>query len=264
MQKEFAQISISDLRFIIKAIWEIHTNRSELTELLIKDEKGFLDSSPTLFSWANFYSYPILELVFMLLSVLNSGEQIIEEIKQHTNIEDIQAVLDRYSDAEVEDLGLGEEHSQYLFVAIWFALLRSLESIQVYGRSLNLMMQDIANGSDKALFDAVKLDHSVVGHEIAQRRITIAELKQDRKFFTRLSNAIKQRPMKFSPKLYPLRYILSLLHELGQLDQLSQEDAYQLFCIDLELYPIKGEDPAGSLWQFIYRWKKENVNPYST
>lgn len=144
-------ISTAELRSLTSLLWEIHTSRQELTELLIKDEKGFLDDSPTPFGWANLYNYSILELVLMLLSVLKVGEQIIEEMKEHTSIEGLQSVLDRYEDAEIDDLGLGEEHSQYLFVAIWFALLRSLESIQVYGRPLNLLLQDVANGSDKAL-----------------------------------------------------------------------------------------------------------------
>lgn len=259
-----AGLQSPDLKLLIKIIWEIHTRRSELTELFISDEKGFLESSPTPFGWANLYSYSILDIVFMLLRVLEPGEKIVEEIKEQTSLDELQAVLDKYSDAEIADLGLGKEHSKYLFLAIWIALLRSLESIQVYGRSLNRLMEDIAHGSDKALFDAIKLDHTAIGNEHIQRRIAVAELKQDKKFFTRLANAMKQRPEKRTPALYPLRYILSLLHELGQLEHLSQIEAYELFCNELKLYSDKGEDGERSLWQFIYRWKIENVNPYST
>lgn len=257
-------LSITELKSLISLIWEIHIRRSELTELFINDDKGFIDNSPTPFGWANLYSYSILDIVFMLLHVLEPGEKIVKEIKEQTNLDEVQAVFDKYDNAEIADLGLGKERSQYLFLAIWIALMRSLESIQVYGRSLNRLMSDVANGSDKALYDAIKLDHTAIGNEHIQRRISIAELKQDTKFFSRLGNAMKQRPLKYSPTLYPLRYILALLHEIEQLDHLSQEDAYQLFCVDLELYPIKGEDPGGSLWQFIYRWKLDNTKPYST
>lgn len=245
-------------------ILSIHQDRSELTAYFINDDAEILVNSPMPFSWANLYSFPIIQLVRMLLKTLEPSDQIHQDLQGKSNIEEVQAVLDKYEGADVVDFGQGKDHTKYMFLAIWFALLRSLESIQVYGRSLNRLMEDVANGSDKALFDAVKLDHSAIGNEHIQRRISIAELQMDKKFFTRLGNVMKQRPTKQSVKLYPVRYVLALLDEIGQLDTLTQEDAYQLFCIDLELYPMKSEDPAGSLWQFIYRWKNDNRNPYST
>jgi len=42
----------------------------------------------------------------------------------------------------------------------------------------------------------------------------------------------------------------------GILDQLGFEERYQLFCVELEVYPNDGKDPAGSLNTFIDRWKK--------
>lgn len=262
MNKEI--LSVKELRLVVSSMWEIHTQRNELHQMFFDDEKGILVACPYPFSWSQLYDYRIDQLATMLLVTVDQEGELVTELSKYSSILDLQRVFDSYSDLEPIDLGEGVDKTKYQFLAIWVALMRTLESIQVYGRSFQRMLVDIKNGSDKALFDAVKLDHSLMGHSIIQRRISIAELKQEKKFFAQLANTLKRRPVKYSSKLYPVRYILALLDELGQLDYLTEESAYQLFCVELNIYSYAGDDPSRSLWQFIYRWKKENRNPYST
>lgn len=261
---EKKQLPLEDLKLVISILWEIHSKRTELTQAFFEDEKGFLDQCPNPFSWAQLFDYSLDELAAMLLVTLDQDGQLVKELQKHKSLVELQKVFESYTDLEPVDLGEGVEKAQYQFLAIWIGLLRTLESIQVYGRSFQRMLIDVERGSDKALFDMVKLDHAIVGHTTIQRRLAIAELKKDKKFFVQLANALKSRPVKHSPKLYPVRYVLTLLEELGQLDNLTEIDAHRLFCLDLKIYPDTGEDSSRSLWQFIYRWKKENVNPYST
>ncbi|MCW8887036.1 MAG: hypothetical protein OQK12_17560 [Motiliproteus sp.] len=254
--------SIPDLKLILSMIWELHIHREELTQLFFDDERGFINDAPTPFGWAELYSEPLINLVSYLVLTIDPDGDVTRELKSKTSLSEIKAVFDEIDDPKFADFGSGEEHTKYLFLCIWFALMRSLESIQVYGRSINRLVEDVAHGNDKALFDAVRLDHSVTANEHVYRRIAIAELKQDQKFFKRLANCHKSRPEKSSPKLYPLRYLLAATHEIGLLDQLSIDQAYELFCVELKVYDENGADPAGSLWQFISRWKKENLKPY--
>ncbi|WP_210397304.1 hypothetical protein [Motiliproteus sediminis] len=259
---ELKLLHVKDLKKILNMLWEIHSYRSELTEYFFEDGKGFLDSAPTPFGWAELYSEPLINLIWYLLATIDTDGELIKELKSKASLAEVEAIFESIDDPELVDFGEGVEHTKYLFLCIWIALMRSLESVQVYGRSLNRLMEDVAQGNDKALFDAVKLDHSITANEHVQRRIAIAELKKDQSFFKRLANCTKSRPEKHSPKLYPLRYMLAVTHEIGLLEKLSMEEAYELFCLELKVYDGNGSDPAGSLWQFIGRWKKDNLKPY--
>lgn len=147
------------------------------------------------------------------------------------------------------------------FAALSIALFKSLESIEVYGCSCNGLVQRVRSGDDKALFDIVKLDHSAVGNSEIASRISKAGLRQEKQFFLKLSKAIKTPPLKYTQAYGPLRYLILTLYEMGQLTHLSTDDLYQLFCLDLKLYPTSGSDPARSLKRLIERWVSENATP---
>lgn len=259
-----SSIDVVELKAIVSCLWEVHSHREGLAEAFFTDEKKFLEAAPTPFGWAEFYSLPLISLSLGMQATIDQNGELVAGLKTRSTVTEVQDLLDRIDIEEIDlvDFGEGKEHSKYLFLCFWFALLRSLESIQVYGRSLNRMAEDVANGNEKALFDAVKLDHSFVQNKHAMRLIAIAELKQDKIFFKKLANSFKSRPLKHSPVFYKLRYLLALTHEVGSLDKLSIDEAYELFCVELEAYDFKGADPAGSLWQFIRRWKKDNVKDY--
>lgn len=253
---------VKELNTVLTMLWDLHIARPSISELFGEDEKGILKNAPANFSWAEYYSYPLKNYPWALIRIIDETGELAAELRTKTKIDEIDQVLDRLDVPEFVDFGNGTVETKYAFIAIWYALLRSLESIQVYGRSLSRLVEDVVQGSDKALFDAVKMDHSILGNPHIQRRIAIAEMKLDKKFFSQLANSIKGRPLKYSPDLWQIRYLLSLTHEIGLLDSLTMEDAYELYCLELKVYSDKGADPAGSLWKFINRWKKDNVKPY--
>ena len=49
------------------------------------------------------------------------------------------------------------------------------------------------------------------------------------------------------------------MYEDDMLKKLSEEDRYEFFCVELELYPHKRKDPAGSLNRWIRRWQEAYV-----
>lgn len=50
-----------------------------------------------------------------------------------------------------------------------------------------------------------------------------------------------------------------MMYEDGLLQTLSEDDRYDFFCIELNLYPIEGKDPAGGLNRWIRRWQEAYV-----
>lgn len=88
-------------------------------------------------------------------------------------------------------------------------------------------------------------------------RIALAELEQDKKFFDSLKKSFNG-PHKTKQSNYrELRFLLEILDEDETLSSLSMEQLYQLCCVEIDLYPIDGSDPAKSLDQFVRRWKAE-------
>ena len=153
--------------------------------------------------------------------------------------------------------GVGKKHEFKEFMGYLYSLMRTIECLSVYGRSLNALIIDVVNGSDDALFKILRIDRSALSHPTIADRLARAELEQDEQFFKTLSSALSGKTAKQNPEYRDLRYMLAVLVDIGLLDQLSIDQRYQLLCVDLGLYPHEGKDPAGSLDKFILRWRKE-------
>lgn len=258
MEKEFGKLSLSQVKELAHILLELKKLRSQLTVGARNDPQGYLKNVPEDFSWSELYSEPLNEMILLLLLLGGMSGA----IRHAVNTKDPQQyILDTFRSIEpqIQDFGNGKEYSEYTFLAIFFALMKSLESIEIYGCSLNRLMQRVRQGDEQSLFDIIRLDHSAVGNPDIMRCISIAEFQDDKKFFARLRNALKHRPLKHTAIYGPIRYILTTFHELGVLGKLSTEDFYQLFCVELKLYPTASKDPARSLQRLIDRWAKVNA-----
>ncbi len=257
-EKEFGKLSLDQLKELVVDLADLKPQRKDLTARAKEDLKGFLKESPRDFSWADYYSLTIVEMVAFMLYVGGLNEELHTALKEE---DPQQYLLDTFKvlEPDIRDMGDGKEVSEYVFTALSIALLKSIESIEIYGCSLNGLLARFRSGDEKALFDIVKLDHSAVGNSEIASRIAKAGLQQDKQFFLRLSKAIKSTPLKYTQSHGPLRYMILTLYEMGQLSHLSTEDLYQLFCIDLKLYPTSGADPARSLKRLVERWISENA-----
>ena len=145
------------------------------------------------------------------------------------------------------------------FLGLLESLAFSLESLFIYGRSLNRLVADVRSGIDESLFKAIRIDRAVLGCPCVANRLCRAQLEGDEAFFKQLRNALSGPPKKIRPEYADLRFALALLQEAGAHETLSEEESYQLLCVDLGLYPVEGEDPARSLRRFIQRWKREHA-----
>ena len=105
----------------------------------------------------------------------------------------------------------------------------------VYQRSLSALVEEVRQGDDRALFDAVRVDRSIVACPTIASRISRAELCEDREFFLRLKKAFKGLSRKHWEAYNDLRYVLFVLREFG-LDKLSDEELEKLLVHELKVY----------------------------
>lgn len=258
MEKEFGKLTLQQVKALAQMLLDLRKIKRELTRQAKRDEKEYLKNAPEEFSWAEFYSQSLQELLACVLFLGGMEGEVQQAVREQDPQQHILEMVNTF-EPQLQDCGYGEKHSQYVFTVHLYALMKTLEAIEVYGCSLNRLMQRLRGGDNDALFAIVRLDHSAVGNPEVMRRISIAEFQDDKKFFSRLRNALKNRPLKQTAIYGPIRYILATFHELEVLDKLSIEDFYQLFCIELKLYPTSGKDPARSLKRLIDRWAKANA-----
>lgn len=260
-EKEFGNLSLSQLKEMAALLLAMKPQRTELTRAAKEDKKQFLHDAPEDFSWCDFYNLSLIELVCTVLWLGKLDDQV-RIAKEQDDPQ--QYILDTFKSLEpdVRNFCGDIKYAEYTFVASVIALMKSLEAIEVYGSSLNRLMRLAVEGDNKAVRDIVSLDHSAVGNAHIASRIAIAELRQDKKFLIQVNKALRGKPKKYKVEYGPIRYLLATLNELSLLDKFSTDDFYQLFCLDLELYPCNGSDPARSLMRFIDRWKKGNATPF--
>ena len=152
-----------------------------------------------------------------------------------------------------------DELRRSVFFSALYALIKSMQAIKRVSQPLNELIAEGANGNRDSLKLAIKLDPAAVGSPSVSSMIVYHELKGKNDFRKDLYNALKN-PRKYTQQNHPfLRFVLRMMYEDGLLQTLSEEDRYDFFCVELNLYPIEGKDPAGGLNRWIRRWQEAYV-----
>ena len=94
----------------------------------------------------------------------------------------------------------------------------------------------IGKGSDKDLFDAIRIDPTVIGCKTAIERISKAVLLKDEDFLKKLKAAINGKVTKREQQNYQkMRLVFEILYEANS-DKLDDQQLYDLFVKSLKLY----------------------------
>ena len=118
-----------------------------------------------------------------------------------------------------------------------FSLQRSVLSIMLFQRSISGLVQEVREHDDlDALFNAVRVDRTVMSCSTIADKIARAEMRGDKRFFLRLRNALKGPTQKHWAAYCDLRYSLVILRELG-FDGLSDTQLENLLVHQLKVYP---------------------------
>jgi hypothetical protein len=126
---------------------------------------------------------------------------------------------------------------------------------------MNELIERIRAGNDKALFDAVRIDPTVVGCLSISTRISKATLLQDNRFFAKLKAAINGKMAKREQANFQkMRLVFEVLHEAGA-SHLDDSQLQQLFIEELDLYASnsKGGGNAKALRKFADTYMKKST-----
>ncbi|MGC2457149.1 MAG: hypothetical protein WA435_04045 [Gallionellaceae bacterium] len=271
-------IAADDLRILLKLSSALFVEAAETHKIIIDGRDKFLGDDAKLFGWCFFYEFPVKEHLSMALVAMTQcneeglkGKQVVDWFNQlkdapsevgalPTVIENVNVHFNEMgapNDAEIE------EARPYLaqIYGIGLSMENTLRCVLYHGCYLNELIERVRLGDDKALFDAVRIDPTVIGCPSVNVRISKATIMKDNRFFAKLKAAINGKMAKREQANFQkMRLILEILHESGA-TRLSDEQLHELFVEELRLYSgnAKGGGNAKALRKFADTYMKKTA-----
>jgi hypothetical protein len=206
-------------------------------------------------SWSLFYEMPYLLHLTYLLHCMGIKDELKKALEHEDPKGETLRVIDNISDRDIDDIALPDGVTPQLLFMCWYSLMKSLKSWMVYGFTLSKLLEKVREGSYKSLFDAVQIDPTFIGCPSALHLMSRGILEKRRGFTKKLGEAMRSNRGKYREDLESFRFILTAMAESGDLQTLTNNERYKLFCEDMKVYSIKDkEDPAEAMKKFIYRW----------
>lgn len=261
MVKEFGKLSLENL-IELKEIFDELLKLLDLFRNMPREQTtALMENCDAITTWAVFYTLPFHEHLGFLITALDLDSDLSYAASQP---DPQTTLLSMWKDKEITGWKGGYKgyFSEWGAIAIVLSVLRSFESILIYDRSLNRLVEDLRNGDNKALRKILQIDHTALFLPDIAHRLMYAELEHDVAIFSQLGNALKSKhEEKFDKRvnleLRELRFFLTLLDEVGELERLSEAERYDLFCEKLQVYPGVGSDRYESLNRYIREWLKK-------
>ncbi len=265
-QNLYSSISADDLRFLLGHIDLFNEEIVNFSDWLNEiDQKPFLENLSSL-SWAHLYEKSFNESLndFFIDSKLTEEREKISasdnKIRATLSFQqNLDQNLDKVSSSLPEDQQL---NYAIAMITYGMVMMKNARSLMIYGLYLNDLISLAKNASslkkrDEALFNAIRLDASVVGCPTALARISKATLLNDSIFFKKLKNAITGKLGELDDRNYQkIRFILQVLHESGGIG-LSDKVLKKLFVEQLNLYSDTQFTAEKNLGEFTRNFKKK-------
>ena len=234
MTKDYGKLTVGQLKELVGKLPEVSRQRTEFGRLLSELPKAKFDSLMTQgFSWGDIYENTFAEHI--AIAVVAFGQvKWLHELEQQPDPQ--QEMLGTWnSDIEDADLHPGFEKQDLMGIA--YSLQRTILSVMLFQRSLSGLIQEVReNDNMDSLFNAVRVDRTAMTCSTIADKIARAEMRQDKRFFLRLRNALKGPTQKHWAAYCDLRYSLYILRELG-FTGLSDTELENLLVHNLKVYP---------------------------
>ena len=254
MEKEYGKLTEDQFRRLVKQLPEIRKQGGELQEAFRSASKERLrEILGDGVWWAPLYELPLIQVLGVLFHVIGQTEW----LKEIALLPDPQEEALKLVESEIDcewNGGTGGAYSKGHLIAVLTALQRNILSIMVYKRSLCSLIEEARAGNDDSLFDAIRLDRTIVTGPSATVRLARAELLGEKRFFQRLLKALKGPSQKHWENYKDLRYSLAILRDLG-LNDLSDSQLEHLLVDVLGVYP-KSYSARKNLRKQYYESKK--------
>jgi hypothetical protein len=234
--KEYGKLTVEQFRQLLAGLSELRKLNGELQDAVRSAPKERLDELLRVgCSWAAVYELPFMEHLAWLIIALDKGEF----LKRAVQSDDPQQVV--LDDLKNEDSEEWQGGFQGLFtkqdlIGLAVSVQKSIVSLMTYQKSLSALVREAGEGDDRALFNAVRIDRSIMACPTIADRIARAEFAGDEQFFINLRNALKGPDAKHWQGQQDVRYAFAVLREVG-FDKLTDEQLETLFVDQLQIYP---------------------------
>lgn len=261
------------------ALWPTFSEAAdEIHRVLIDDQDKLLGTEAEPFVWCHLYELPIKQHVDAVSSMTLQGyskilkeEDVSSWQRQLLNTPGQIAALPSlvsqvHHHFEIQDIGKmdAEEMLPTLagYISLGLSIYNSLRCVLYHGCFLNELIERVRadDDDDKALFDAIRVDPTVIGCQSVINRISKAALLREVNFFTKLKAAINGKQVKRDQANFQkMRLVLEILHEAGA-TRLSDAHLHELFVEELKLYTsnAEGGGSAKALRKFCDTYMKKS------
>jgi len=235
MKKEFNDLAKKQLKSIYSVYYQQQLDQQEFSSL-IKADNEIIEALAKVAPWSHFYELQYKEFLAVCAVTFDSADVIKSAADSPDStqaiIDDIDNSLD--SEAKVESLTVEEKGFR---ASLAIAASMQQISISMHGQSLSQLVESVRNGNDKALFNSVLIDRSIVSSPTIARRIQVAELNNDLSFMENLSKALtRNKPVRPKEKYDDLRFMINLIDDLFDPDSVPKDKLHYLIIEELELY----------------------------
>lgn len=200
-------ITAENLRTFLKLWQELFVFIDETNQLIIEAIETFFDEATARFSWCHLYEYPLKQTSNFNFSGVVHEEQLINWSKQLVqtpgHINALPGIYDQiesyFSSNKNPPLEKDTKTLQPMLLAnctYFLSIQYSLCCVLYHGCFMYNLIELVRAGDDKALFDAIRIDPTVMGCQSAIGRISKATRLKDTQFFDNLKNAINGKKSK--------------------------------------------------------------------
>ena len=264
---EYGKYTADHLRLLIDLL-PVLEEESAKTKQVIQENPEKLFSQGALYTWHEFYELPFSEHLSRCIAGLGLSGNVAAICSAPNHIEAIAADIsapDSSLDEELASIvkGSGTEPGKGLHYA--YALVTSVHnsfrSLMVYGCYLNDLIAQARSGDVLALFNAIRIDPTIVGSKTASTYITAAQTVGDVTFLAKLKAALNGKFEKRNQANFQkMRVVLRVLAEAGA-GRLTDEQLHELFVKELNLYTsnTRSKDMTRALRKFADQYMKKNA-----
>ncbi|MGB2831499.1 MAG: hypothetical protein WBC07_01000 [Methylotenera sp.] len=265
-QNTYGKLTANDLRILLTFLPMIDKEQAEMIQLVTENYTDIFSEKTPHYYWCNMYEKPYPQHVAEVITAL--GHQ--EELSSIANSEnptskllEFMKEMDGHPSAKdkttfTSELNLAEIP---LVLALNCSMVFTLRSLMVYGLYLNELLVIIREGKpserDKAIFQAVRIDPTVIGCPPVLGRISHAVMMNDEVFMNDLQLATFGKFDYQKNKNYQkIRCVLQVLIETGA-NNLSDVELKELFVKELNIYSDSKFTAEKNLGEFARKFKKK-------
>jgi len=241
----------------LKALVKVEAEFGNLPDLIDKmiSEKPGLRSQMEqgVIPWAPAYDGTVNNQLACFLYAFGLSHEL-REI--HKSSDPYQALLDSLDQGLESQFPVGGDTQATVarIIGLLIGLTRTFDSLKVFGKYINELVDEGRFGNDKSFFDAIRIDPAVLSTSALQQRLSQAVALNDRVFISGLQSALNGKTKKHESQLNRVRFAIRALLDAGGLD-IPDDELIELFERKLHLY-APGEDPAKALRKHIRRQKR--------